>query len=62
MDATAANAGATREALFLFNNCYGGWAAANGRRVAELFARRAPDLDVVAPFGEASPVQRTLFE
>lgn len=62
VDAAVANAGHTGEALFLFNNCYDGQAVVNARRLAELFGRRAPEIPVVAPFGEAAPVQRTLFE
>jgi uncharacterized protein YecE (DUF72 family) len=52
----------TAEALFLFNNCYGGQAVVNAERLAELFGRRARGLSVVAPFADPNPVQRTLFE
>jgi uncharacterized protein YecE (DUF72 family) len=50
------------EALFLFNNCYGGHAVINARRLDELFRRNAPDLSVVSAFGGAAPAQGTLFE
>jgi uncharacterized protein YecE (DUF72 family) len=62
VDETVAHAANTGEALFLFNNCHGGQAAYNARRLAALFARRAPELPVVAPSGGPSHVQRTLFE
>jgi uncharacterized protein YecE (DUF72 family) len=62
VEAALANAGHTEEALFLFNNCHDGQAPRNARRLAELFALRAPHVEVVAPFGEVSPVQRSLFE
>jgi uncharacterized protein YecE (DUF72 family) len=42
VDAASAAAGITDEALFLFNNCYGGQAAVNARRLAQLFGRQAP--------------------
>jgi uncharacterized protein YecE (DUF72 family) len=53
--------GTTEKALLLFNNCQRGQAARNARRMQALLGERAPQLSVVAPFGNA-PVQRTLFE
>jgi uncharacterized protein YecE (DUF72 family) len=53
--------GTTEKALLLFNNCQRGQAARNARRMQALLGERAPQLDLVAPFGNA-PVQRTLFE
>ncbi len=61
-DAAVAAAGEIDEVLFLFNNCYQGQAVINAQRLTQLFAQRAPHLLVVAPFGEAVPVQRTLFD
>jgi uncharacterized protein YecE (DUF72 family) len=60
--AASSAAGETEEALFLFNNCHGGQAVVNARRLAELFRRRAPGLPLVGPFGEPAPVQGELFE
>jgi uncharacterized protein YecE (DUF72 family) len=54
--------GGTERALFLFNNCHRGQAAANARRMRTLFEQQAPDVNVVAPFVAPEPVQRTLFE
>jgi uncharacterized protein YecE (DUF72 family) len=62
VDAASTAAPGTEEALFLFNNCHRGQAVLNARRLAELFASRAPGVSVVAPFAEPTPVQRTLFE
>jgi uncharacterized protein YecE (DUF72 family) len=62
VNAAKSAAARTDEALFLFNNCYGGQAAVNARRLTELFCERAEDWTVIAPFAETTPVQRTLFE
>jgi uncharacterized protein YecE (DUF72 family) len=48
--------------LFLFNNCAGGLATHNARRLRELLRRQVPQVHVVEPFSEAPPVQRSLFE
>jgi uncharacterized protein YecE (DUF72 family) len=58
----AAGAPDTDQALFLFNNCHRGQAAANARRMRELFAQEVPQAHVLAPFAANPPVQRTLFE
>jgi uncharacterized protein YecE (DUF72 family) len=57
----ARRAGAGRF-LFLFNNCAGGLAAHNARRLRELLRRALPQAHLVEPFAEAAPVQGTLFE
>lgn len=57
-----AGADATDLALFLFNNCHRSQAARNARRLADLFEREAPGLNVVQPFADPPPVQRLLFE
>jgi uncharacterized protein YecE (DUF72 family) len=57
-----AAAGSTDDAMFLFNNCYGGKAAVNARRLVELFSEHASGFSIVAPFGEPTPAQRMLFE
>jgi|SRR5579872_3574111 len=54
--------GGPDEALFLFNNCQRSHAVANARRLRTLFEQRGPEWNVVAPFAEAPPVQRSLFE
>jgi uncharacterized protein YecE (DUF72 family) len=58
----AARAEGAEEALFLFNNCHGGRAAADARRVRALLAERAPQLHVVEPFAGPPPAQRSLFD
>jgi uncharacterized protein YecE (DUF72 family) len=62
VDAAAAATRSTDEGLFLFNNCHRGQAVVNARRLAELFAQRAPHLPLVVPVGDPVPVQKTLFE
>ena len=52
----------TEHALFLFNNCHRGQAAVNARRMQQLFADRAPFVDVVPPPASPVPTQATLFE
>jgi uncharacterized protein YecE (DUF72 family) len=61
VDAAAAAATETDEGLFLFNNCHRSQAPVNARRLAELFAKRAPALSITPPFAELEPVQRDLF-
>jgi uncharacterized protein YecE (DUF72 family) len=62
VDAAKSQAGRTDEAMFLFNNCYGGHAAVNARRLTDLFRERSEArATVVEPFAETAPVQRTLF-
>jgi uncharacterized protein YecE (DUF72 family) len=53
-----------REVLLLFNNCHGGQAVHNARRMRELLARWAPGRTVVDPFArsQAGPRQGLLFE
>jgi uncharacterized protein YecE (DUF72 family) len=58
----ALRAEGTEEALFLFNNCHGGRAAADARRVRTLLAERAPQLRVAEPFAAPPPAQRSLFD
>jgi uncharacterized protein YecE (DUF72 family) len=48
------------EALLLFNNCHGGRAADNARRIMSLFLNAGTP--TVAPFARAAPVQRGLFD
>jgi uncharacterized protein YecE (DUF72 family) len=62
IDAAAEAAAHTDEGLFLFNNCHRSQAVVNAQRLRELFARRASGHEVIAPFAEAAPVQKTLFE
>lgn len=62
VEAASANAGQTRQALFLFNNCHRSQAAVNARRLRSLLEREAPRFNVVAPFADPPPAQRTLFE
>jgi uncharacterized protein YecE (DUF72 family) len=50
------------EALILFNNCQRSQAIDNARRMRTLSEQQAPRLNVVAPFAEAPPVQRSLFD
>jgi uncharacterized protein YecE (DUF72 family) len=54
--------GGPEEALFLFNNCQRSQAVINARRMRALFEEQAAQFNVVAPFAEAPPVQRSLFE
>ena len=54
--------GGPEEALFLFNNCHRSQAVVNARRMRALFEERAPQFHVVAPFAEAPPAQRSLFD
>ena len=58
----AAGAPDSEVSLFLFNNCHGGRAAPNARRLRSLFERHAPQARVVGPFAANHPVQRSLFE
>jgi uncharacterized protein YecE (DUF72 family) len=49
--------------LLLFNNCHRSHAAENARRMGELFAEAAPDVDVISPFASThEAAQRLLFE
>jgi uncharacterized protein YecE (DUF72 family) len=54
--------GGTERAMFLFNNCHRSQAAVNARRMIDLIAERAPQLDVVPPAASHAPTQGTLFE
>ncbi len=47
---------------FIFNNCHGGQAVANARRMAELIRTEAPRFRVVEPPAPPPPVQGKLFE
>jgi uncharacterized protein YecE (DUF72 family) len=58
----SAAADRTETALLLFNNCHRSQAARNAGTMQGLFRQLAPGADVVAPFAQAEPVQRTLFE
>jgi uncharacterized protein YecE (DUF72 family) len=57
-------AATTDRAMLLFNNCQRSHAAENAQRMRELFARLAPELEVVAPFTDPAPTpsQRLLFD
>jgi uncharacterized protein YecE (DUF72 family) len=62
-DALAGAAGGAQEAVLFLNNCHGGQAVENARRLRELLAGRGPELEVVEPFvPPAEPRQRTLFD
>jgi uncharacterized protein YecE (DUF72 family) len=50
----------TEEALLLFNNCHGGRAAANARRIMALFLKAG--VPTVTQFASPAPVQRGLFD
>jgi uncharacterized protein YecE (DUF72 family) len=62
IEALRGAAGRSSQALILFNNCHRSQAAENARRMTELLARLAPELDLVAPFAPAAPQQRSLFD
>jgi uncharacterized protein YecE (DUF72 family) len=53
--------GGTQRSLLLFNNCRGGRAAVNARRMQTLLQTQAPQLHQVEPFALPAPVQQTLF-
>src|SRR5262249_21689573 len=61
---TAARAPDTESGYLLLNNCRGGQAIGNARRIRELLPEVAPNVDVVEPFTtpEQGPRQRLLFE
>jgi uncharacterized protein YecE (DUF72 family) len=63
MTALAERADQARSAYLLLNNCRGGQAITNARRIRELLPRVAPDLEVVEPFTNTpvEPRQRLLF-
>ncbi len=61
VDAAAEHAAGTGRTLFLFNNCHGGHAAGNARRLQALLEQRAPQLHVVKAFASLAPVQKGLF-
>lgn len=46
----------------VFNNCHGGQAIANARRIADLIDAEAPAFHVVEPPPRIEPIQGTLFE
>jgi uncharacterized protein YecE (DUF72 family) len=50
------------DVYLVFNNCHGGRAVANARRMAELIRDEAPRFRVVEPPLPALPTQGTLFE
>lgn len=50
------------DVFFIFNNCHGGQAIANARRIAELIRAEAPVFRVVEPPAPVEPIQGTLFE
>ncbi len=54
--------GGPQQVLFLFNNCQRSQAIANARRMRALTEERLPEFNVIAPFAEAPPVQRSLFD
>ncbi len=54
--------GGTERAWILFNNCQRHQAVVNARRLREIVARLAPDLEVVPPLAPPAPTQRSLFE
>ncbi len=64
VDSIAARSGQADHAFLLLNNCRGGQAIRNARRLQQLLPREAPQLDVVGPPESAEPVprQRTLFD
>ena len=45
-----------------FNNCHGGQAVANARRIADLISAESPTFTVVEPPPRTEPIQGTLFE
>jgi uncharacterized protein YecE (DUF72 family) len=51
----------TEEALVLFNNCHGGRAAVNARRIAELLVNAGATV-IPPPSPASGPVQRGLFD
>jgi uncharacterized protein YecE (DUF72 family) len=54
--------GGPQETLFLFNNCQRSHAITNARRMRTLFEQRGPEWNVITPFAQAPPAQRSLFE
>ena len=48
--------------FLLFNNCQRSQAAANARRMQELLASTAPEIEIVQPVAASVPHQRMLFE
>ncbi len=54
--------GGAEQMLFLFNNCQRSQAITNARRMRALTEERLPEFNVIAPFAEAPPVQRSLFD
>lgn len=61
IDGARAHAGFTDRVLLLFNNCHRSQAAANARRMRDLFSQAMPGAHVVTPFAPAPPVQGLLF-
>jgi uncharacterized protein YecE (DUF72 family) len=57
-----AAAGHTQEAVLFLNNCHGGQAVENARRLRELLAGRGPQIEVVEPSAPPEVRQRTLFD
>lgn len=61
--ALAGAAGRAQEAFVFLNNCHGGQAVENARRLAELLRGLGPGLEVVEPAAPPDgPRQRSLFE
>jgi uncharacterized protein YecE (DUF72 family) len=58
----AAAAGRTHEAFLFLNNCRGGQAVDNARRLRELLRGRGPQVEVVEPPEPQEVRQRTLFD
>jgi uncharacterized protein YecE (DUF72 family) len=61
-DSLAAAAPRTQEAVLFLNNCHGGQAVENARRLRELLAGRGPELEAIDPFAPPEVHQRTLFD
>jgi uncharacterized protein YecE (DUF72 family) len=61
-DSLAAAAGRAQEAFVFLNNCRGGQAVDNARRLRQLLAGRGPQVEVVEPPAPPEPRQRTLFD
>jgi uncharacterized protein YecE (DUF72 family) len=46
----------------IFNNCHGGQAIANAKRIAQLIRNHAPEFHIVDPPADVPPIQGILFE
>ena len=58
----AAAAGRAQEAFLFLNNCHGGQAVENARRLRELLRDRGREIEVVEPSAPPEARQRTLFD